>query len=512
MIQFGLPVLHGWLASAAGILPLSAFISFIDSSTDVHLFDLCGSLSLCAWAMTPRGARLLFATLADPAATFGGCFLDRPENTMPVNCIDGRWGDHYPASSPYTLRLCVSACNSIAKMLTPQARSALAPTARIIEGRPLTLEVIRLRLLPAEREPLFQSTFGQHVPRWCKLKVFHWPYSLVHKNFAQQQPRWRVVSLSCWLAWVALIIISITTHQNIAVAYLFTIVATGVVIRFADAHHAGPRRLIDTRDEAHPRLVVASNNMNAVRWTAFLGGHKLIDSLLNRFTPHPLPPSWTGKAGHQSGHFCGSWLLDNGPSLLLHAQCITGMLYWSARGSPFAHVAHHSIPRNTLPVSGSAWMGCTSRKRRWQWGIDEWCWVRWWHWTQTKALWIRTRVNGLTLFWPLRMTERIGNGSCTMSCSKVSVPATRVPIETNFLEKCWLSWPIRQILGTCRWAEILVPVYLGRFTSSRHGCVCPLDYLWLGLLESNDYKYALHSTRPTRAVSPEYMITLEAGR
>ena len=280
MIQFGLPVLHGWLASAAGILPLSAFISFIDSSTDVHLFDLCGSLPLWAWAVTPAGARLLFATLADPAATFGGCFLDRAENTMPVHCIDGRWGDFYPASSPYTLRLCVSACSSVAKIVTAQARRALGPAAGISEGRPLTLEVIRVRLLPSEGEALPQSISGRRVPRWCKM--FHWPYSLVHKYFAQQPPRWRLVSLLCWLAWVALVIISIATHQNIAVAYLLTIVATGVVIRFADAHHAGPRRLINTRDETHPRLVVASNNMNAVRWTAFLGGHKLIDSLLNK--------------------------------------------------------------------------------------------------------------------------------------------------------------------------------------------------------------------------------------
>lgn len=258
MIQFSLPVLHSWLANAAGILPLSAFISFIDSSTDIHLYDLCGSLPLWAWAMTPAGARLLFATLADPAATFGGCFLDRAENTMPVHCIDGRWGDLYPSSSPYTVRLCVSACSSVAKMVTAQARRALESAAGISEGRPLTLEVIRVRLLPTER------------------------HSLVHRYFAQQPPRWRLVSLLCWLAWAALVIISITTHQNIAVAYLFTIVATGVVIRFADTHHAGPRHLINTRDECHPRLVVASNSMNAIRWTAFLGGHKLIDSLLNK--------------------------------------------------------------------------------------------------------------------------------------------------------------------------------------------------------------------------------------
>ena len=56
----------------------------------------------------------------------------------------------------------------------------------------------------------------------------------------------------------------------------------GIVIQFTYAHNAGPRRLLDSRDEAHPRLVVASNSMNAVRWTAFLGGHKLIDSLLNK--------------------------------------------------------------------------------------------------------------------------------------------------------------------------------------------------------------------------------------
>lgn len=147
-------------------------------------------------------------------------------------------------------------------MLTVQARRALGSAAGISEGRPLTLEVIRVRLLPTKGEALSQATSG--------------------KYFAQQPPRLRLVSLLCWLAWAALVIISFTTHQKIAVAYLFTIVATGVVIGFADAHHTGPRHLINIRDENHPRLVVASNNMNAVRWTAFLGGHKLIDSLLNK--------------------------------------------------------------------------------------------------------------------------------------------------------------------------------------------------------------------------------------
>lgn len=285
MLQLAPPVLHGWLANAAGILPLSAFISFIDSSADVHLYDLCGSLPLWAWTMTPAGARLLFATIADPAATFSGCLLDRAENTMPVHCIDGRWGDFYPSSSPYTVRLCVSACRSVAKMATTQARRALGSAPGVTEGRPLTLDVIRVKLVPTEGEALPQATSGntgRRVPGWCNLKAFSWPRSLVRKCFAQQPPRLRLVSTLCWLAWAALTIISITTCHNIAVAYLFTIVATGVVIRFADAHHAGPRRLLNTRDETHPRLVVASNNMNAVRWTAFLGGHKLIDSLLNK--------------------------------------------------------------------------------------------------------------------------------------------------------------------------------------------------------------------------------------
>lgn len=176
-IQLGLPALNGWLANAAGILPLSAFISVFEPSSNLHLYELCGSLPLWTWAMTPAGARLLFATLADPTATFGGCYLDRAENTMPVHYIDGRWGDIYPSSSSHTVRLCISACSSVAKMVTAKARMALGSAAKIgqLQGRPLTLEVIRVRLLPTAGEALRQPISGATPLRGCKFKPSHWP-------------------------------------------------------------------------------------------------------------------------------------------------------------------------------------------------------------------------------------------------------------------------------------------------------------------------------------------------
>lgn len=289
LVHLGLPALNGWLANAAGILPLSAFISFADVSTNLHLYDLYGSLPLWTWGMTPAGARLLFASLADPEATFSGCYLDRAENTMPVHCIDGRWGDVYASSSSHTVRLCVSACSRVAKMVTAQARGTLGSKSGVRQGRPLTLEVIRVKkLLPTAGEALPHLASGntpRRVPGWDKPKLSHWLHFLVHNYFTQQHSnslRLQLISVFCWLAWATLVVISVITQQYISVAYLATVVATGIAIGFGDGHHAGPRRLLDSRDEAHPRLVVTSNNMNSVRWTAFLGGHKLVDSLLNK--------------------------------------------------------------------------------------------------------------------------------------------------------------------------------------------------------------------------------------
>ena len=97
-----------WVQQLMGILPLSAFIEFVDVATRLHVFELNGSVPLWSWPITPAGARLLLST----GDTGNACYLDRPTHSFDLHCIDGRYGNCYPSCTSTTLRLYISAQKS----------------------------------------------------------------------------------------------------------------------------------------------------------------------------------------------------------------------------------------------------------------------------------------------------------------------------------------------------------------------------------------------------------------
>ncbi len=118
------PVLSPWQQQLAGLLPLSSLIEFIDLTTKLHIFQLNGSVPLWNWPVTPIGARLLLSNEDNSTA----CCLDHSDGSAVLHCIDGRYGDWYPCSTPSTTRLCISAqkANAMIRNLSPNMADAKA--------------------------------------------------------------------------------------------------------------------------------------------------------------------------------------------------------------------------------------------------------------------------------------------------------------------------------------------------------------------------------------------------
>jgi hypothetical protein len=82
LAAISLPSLSVLLQQLAGILPLSAFIEFIDIATKVHLFKLNGSVALWNWPVTPPGARLLLSYIHSQNQRSPATF--RPPGTLAI--------------------------------------------------------------------------------------------------------------------------------------------------------------------------------------------------------------------------------------------------------------------------------------------------------------------------------------------------------------------------------------------------------------------------------------------
>jgi hypothetical protein len=91
--------------------------------------------------VTPTGARLL---LSDEDTT-DACCLDRIARSVTLHCIDGRFGDLYPSSTPTTTRLCVST-KPIGHLVPDDAKTMMD-----VRGRKQTMEVVHLTSLTTTR-------------------------------------------------------------------------------------------------------------------------------------------------------------------------------------------------------------------------------------------------------------------------------------------------------------------------------------------------------------------------
>jgi len=249
-----LPPLSVLLQHLAGILPLSALIEFIDIATKVHLFELNGSVALWNWPVTPPGARLLLSG----EDTSDACCLDRIQRSIVLHCIDGRYGDWYPSSTPTTTRLCVSAQKNV--IVVPNA----SPNMADVMGRKQRLEVVRVR----QQAPELASK--SHLPL----------YRAVVSRLPAHSIKYTFVSAVGWLCLVGLVIISLLAQLYVAAAYLLLMPLTGKLVQFS--HGGKARRLLDERASEFQRLVVATSSLNGSEWWAFYGGSFTLNSFLNK--------------------------------------------------------------------------------------------------------------------------------------------------------------------------------------------------------------------------------------
>lgn len=253
---FSLPALPLTIQQLAGILPLTALVEFIDLPTKLHGFHLTGHVSLWNWPITPAGARLLLQTHDNADA----CCLDSFDRSATLHCIDGRFGDIYPSSTPTTTRLWLGTLKPSFNVGNLSARM------RQEHIRRQRLEVILIMSNPdvAPRPPI--------NPRLPFL------YSIVRTGW--RPLRYKLLTLTGWVLWSAAVALTLASKLYVAAAYLLLLPLSGITVKYT--HGGQPRRLLDDRIAEYKRVVVATNSLNASDWWLFYGGSPTVNSLLNK--------------------------------------------------------------------------------------------------------------------------------------------------------------------------------------------------------------------------------------
>lgn len=273
MAVFELPDLSDWLANAAGILPLSALIEFTNVAIKLHSYELSGRGLLWNWLVSPIGARLLLSN--NDNYKLNTCYLDDAKRTPPLHCIDGRWGDLYSAHSPFTIRACVSQ--------TKQSFGVKHTNDAVNRYRRQKLEIVRLLLEEVEIEDRVEPDAEEE-----KFNVEKPPHKSWHtlgltqilRRINRHGRKWVSIMLIGWLLWLLFLVASLLAGLYLAVSYLVTLTLTGLVIRYSHGHNA--RRLLDRRPSEFSRMVVLCDSMDGSNWVVFIGGHRALDSLLNK--------------------------------------------------------------------------------------------------------------------------------------------------------------------------------------------------------------------------------------
>ena len=231
-------------ANIAGILPLFALIDLTNAEQTLHWYQLSGRSMMWNWVITPACARLLLSHDRTRA-----CCLDQYGAVTPLNCIDGRWGDAYPCSSPRTIRACmgVAALKEIDDLPRPDGGG----------DRPQRLRIILVSSVESIKK---KGLLGARM-------TTSWWY-------------WAIVSLSGWVVFLAVLVTTVLAELYIAASYLVVLLLTGVVIRESYGHRA--RKITEQEQNPYRRLVVAADNFNGGEWTAFIGPSWLVSPLLNR--------------------------------------------------------------------------------------------------------------------------------------------------------------------------------------------------------------------------------------
>ncbi|KAK4071766.1 uncharacterized protein Triagg1_6004 [Trichoderma aggressivum f. europaeum] len=239
-IPLSLPELPAWAAQLAGILPLTGLFELIDASEKLHSLELAAAVPLWNWPITPAMARSLFSN-----DNVDACYLDSVRQSQTLHCIDGRFGDLYPSSTPTTSLMC-GQTRRPATVIPNQWLEKETP-----HGRRQKLKVIVLMENLDKPQPRLSISSNAH--RW--------------------------MSILGWLCWAGASITSLYARLYIAAVYLALIPLTGATIGLT--HGNAPRQLLDTTLD-YERMVIATHSLNGTAWYAFYGESKLLNTLLNR--------------------------------------------------------------------------------------------------------------------------------------------------------------------------------------------------------------------------------------
>ena len=260
---------YPWASQLAGILPLSALVDFVDIPRKLHVFELVGAVSLWNWPVTPAGNRILLAD--EPVGQ--PCSLDRVGSSVPLTCIDGRYGDSYPCSSPETVRMCLST-RRIGTTFENGHKNMAAKDRKDDTMREQKLEIVLLSRTPTKAK--------------CNPSNDWW-MDMLRKHWTSRSWTYLVVSTIGWILWLVVCIGSYLLRCYVAGAFLVLMPGTGFLVLLI--HGSKPRQLLVDKGTDHNRMVVVTENMNGDNWMVFCGESTIVNSFLNR-------PLWREKSAH----------------------------------------------------------------------------------------------------------------------------------------------------------------------------------------------------------------------
>ncbi|KAF2716587.1 hypothetical protein K431DRAFT_202576, partial [Polychaeton citri CBS 116435] len=237
-----------WVSQLAGILPLSALVDFLDAPRVFHLFQLRRKIPFWCWPITPQASRLLL-TYDDQSAP---CWLDQPGNSQAQVCLDGRYGDSYPAASPETLRMCLRAISC--ELIPNDHPNIQSETGK----RPQLLELVVLKLSAGNE---------------CGAVSRIWAHA------TSQETCHRIVAWLGWLLWSGLLVLAGFASCWVALSFLLVVVASGITVYVT--HSDEPRALALREHSTYKRMVITADHLNSTKWTIFYGDSDLVNSLLN---------------------------------------------------------------------------------------------------------------------------------------------------------------------------------------------------------------------------------------
>jgi hypothetical protein len=247
-----------WVATLAGVLPLSALIDFLDLRA-LHSFHLTGAVPLWCWPLTPGGSRLLLSE----KHSADQCCLDEYGRSLGLRCLDGRFGDDFSASNPETLRMWL-------KSIKVNEFKNSHPNMSIGGIREQILEVVHVERQPTQKK-------------------------------GRRPLRLLFASLLGWILLAGLFVLTIIMQCYWALAFLVLMPLTGASI--TRIHVKGPRYLNIEGSSPFNRLVVVTQHMNETNWRVFYGESSVVNALLNKplLRDRPGPKNEKSQAS-QSSH------------------------------------------------------------------------------------------------------------------------------------------------------------------------------------------------------------------